>query len=280
MDTELLKTFIAVSKTRHFGKAAESLYLTQSAVSFRIRQLESQLGVVLFNRHRHNIQLTAAGERLVPYARTLLQTWQQARQEVTESPQQGQPLRLSAPACLWEAGLTDWLGRLSEQHPQQPLRTLISSSRSVSRQLAEQECDLAFSLDLPRSEEINALACGEIRLQLGTNLPSGVRLRPEQYCRIDWGSAFIQQQAVWFAPDHPPRLQSESLLQTLQHLHHQPGCAFIPDQLAASQLPAQWRLQADFPPQVFTLHALWPANSPHDARLRELLQTPVFPSLI
>lgn len=44
MDTELLKTFLEVSRTRHFGRAAESLYLTQSAVSFRIRQLENQLG--------------------------------------------------------------------------------------------------------------------------------------------------------------------------------------------------------------------------------------------
>lgn len=44
MDTELLRTFIEVSKTRHFGRAAENLYLTQSAVSFRIRQLEQQLG--------------------------------------------------------------------------------------------------------------------------------------------------------------------------------------------------------------------------------------------
>ena len=48
MDTELLKTFLEVSRTRHFGRAAESLYLTQSAVSFRIRQLENQLGVNLF----------------------------------------------------------------------------------------------------------------------------------------------------------------------------------------------------------------------------------------
>ena len=53
VDTELLKTFLEVSRTRHFGRAAEALYLTQSAVSFRIRQLENQLGVNLFTRHRN-----------------------------------------------------------------------------------------------------------------------------------------------------------------------------------------------------------------------------------
>lgn len=74
MNIALLKTFLEVSKTRHFGRAAELLYLTQSAVSFRIKQLESKLGVTLLHRHRNNIHLTPAGERLIPYANNLLNT--------------------------------------------------------------------------------------------------------------------------------------------------------------------------------------------------------------
>ncbi|WP_351060278.1 LysR family transcriptional regulator, partial [Psychrobacter sp. TB20-MNA-CIBAN-0197] len=53
MDIDLLKTFVEVVRTRHFGKAAENLYITQSAVSFRIRQLEQGLGVNLFIRQRN-----------------------------------------------------------------------------------------------------------------------------------------------------------------------------------------------------------------------------------
>lgn len=86
MDTELLKTFLEVSKTRHFGRAAESLYLTQSAVSFRIRQLETQLGTNLFTRHRNNIRLTLAGERLIPYAESLMNTWLQAKKKLATPP--------------------------------------------------------------------------------------------------------------------------------------------------------------------------------------------------
>ncbi len=86
MDTELLKTFLEVSRTRHFGRAAEALYLTQSAVSFRIRQLENQLGVNLFTRHRNNIRLTSAGERLLPYAESLMSTWLMAKKEVFAYP--------------------------------------------------------------------------------------------------------------------------------------------------------------------------------------------------
>lgn len=75
MDTDLLRTFLEVNKTRHFGKAATNLYLTQSAVSFRIRQLEIKLGTPVFTRKRGDLRLTAAGERFVPYAESILQTW-------------------------------------------------------------------------------------------------------------------------------------------------------------------------------------------------------------
>lgn len=101
MDTELLKTFLEVSRTRHFGRAAEALYLTQSAVSFRIRQLENQLGVNLFTRHRNNIRLTTAGEKLLPYAETLMNTWQAARKEVAHTSSfPSAPARLYGSVCL------------------------------------------------------------------------------------------------------------------------------------------------------------------------------------
>ena len=81
MDTELLKTFLEVERTRHFGRAAENLYLTQAAISSRIRQLENTLGVSLFNRHRNNINLTPAGERLKPHAEAIMTSWSRALQE-------------------------------------------------------------------------------------------------------------------------------------------------------------------------------------------------------
>ncbi|MGL5484955.1 MAG: LysR family transcriptional regulator, partial [Shewanella sp.] len=85
MDTDLLKTFLEVSRTRHFGKAAENLYLTRSAVSFRVKQLESILGVALFERQRNNIQPTPAGERMLGHAEAVLTAWERAKQDVSLS---------------------------------------------------------------------------------------------------------------------------------------------------------------------------------------------------
>jgi hypothetical protein len=68
----LLVTFLELARTRHFGKAAEHLFVTQSAVSARIRLLEATLGVALFTRKRNDIRLTRAGERLQRHAETIV----------------------------------------------------------------------------------------------------------------------------------------------------------------------------------------------------------------
>ena len=94
MNTDLLRTFLEVAKTRHFGHAAENLYLTQSAVSSRIKQLEITLGVALFTRQRNNILLTHSGDRLLPHAENLLAAWQIAMQEVGAPSNQSMQLNL------------------------------------------------------------------------------------------------------------------------------------------------------------------------------------------
>lgn len=68
MDTDHLKTFLEVYRTRHFGQAAKNLFLSQSAVSARIHTLDEQLGTPLFTRARNAIDLTPAGHRLLSHA--------------------------------------------------------------------------------------------------------------------------------------------------------------------------------------------------------------------
>ena len=72
MDTQALKAFMAVAHHQSFSTAADNLYLTQSAVSKRVKQLEEQLGSTLFDRHNRTISLTEAGQALLPRAREIL----------------------------------------------------------------------------------------------------------------------------------------------------------------------------------------------------------------
>lgn len=67
-----LRTFVAVAESGRFRLAAETVNLTQSAVSILIKELEGQLGVSLFDRHTRFVGLTDAGRRLLPLAIDIL----------------------------------------------------------------------------------------------------------------------------------------------------------------------------------------------------------------
>ena len=72
MDIALLKTFLEIARQRHFGKAAETLCVTQTAVSARIRLLESTLGVQLVDRTNRRVTVTAIGSDIAVQARLCL----------------------------------------------------------------------------------------------------------------------------------------------------------------------------------------------------------------
>jgi DNA-binding transcriptional LysR family regulator len=72
LDPDLLRAFVAVADHRSFTRAATTLNRTQSAVSMQIKRLEDRLGLELFIRTKANVDLSAAGEGLLGYARRIL----------------------------------------------------------------------------------------------------------------------------------------------------------------------------------------------------------------
>ena len=83
MDLRQLRYFVTVAGTRHFGRAAEQLHIAQSPLSQAIRALESHLGTPLFERTTRRVDLTAAGEALLPEAVRILESVGAAREQVS-----------------------------------------------------------------------------------------------------------------------------------------------------------------------------------------------------
>ena len=73
LDTDQLRSFLAIVDCGSFTKAAERVHKTQSAVSMHIRRLEEQLGCALFVKQGRGARLTAEGERLIEFARRIIQ---------------------------------------------------------------------------------------------------------------------------------------------------------------------------------------------------------------
>src|SRR5690625_3902978 len=117
MDIELARTFLEVVRTGSFMGAAERLYVTQTAVTARIRNLESQLGCRLFVRNRAGAALTADGERFMAHASRLVRTWEAARRELPLPRNAGKLLVLGGEVSLWNPLLIKWIAAIREQHP-------------------------------------------------------------------------------------------------------------------------------------------------------------------
>lgn len=274
MDTELLKTFLEVSRTRHFGRAAEALYLTQSAVSFRIRQLENQLGVNLFTRHRNNIRLTAAGEKLLPYAETLMNTWQAARKEVAHTSRHNE-FSIGASASLWECMLNDWLGRLYQrQEPQNGLQfeARIAQRQSLVKQLHERQLDLLITTEAPKMDEFSSELLGHFTLALYCSSPA--RMKSElNYLRLEWGPDFQQHEAGLIAADEVPVLTTSSAELARQQLNALNGCSWLPVNWANEK--GGLHTVADSATLSRPLYAIWLQNSDKYSLICDLLKTDV-----
>jgi DNA-binding transcriptional LysR family regulator len=271
VDTELLKTFLEVSRTRHFGRAAEALYLTQSAVSFRIRQLENQLGVNLFTRHRNNIRLTPAGEKLLPYAETLMNTWQAARKEVANSARHNE-FSIGGSASLWECMLNGWLGKLYREPYNLQFEARIAQRQSLVKQLHERQLDLLITTESPKMDELSSQLLGNFTLTLYCAVP--VKNKSElNYLRLEWGPDFQQNEVGLIGSDDVPLLTTSSAELAYQQLAPLNGCTWLPTHWAKGK-------SALYPVTDGTtlsrpLYAIWLQNSDKQAQIREILKTSI-----
>ncbi len=233
MDTELLKTFLEVKNTRHFGKAAENLYLTQAAVSARIKQLENILGGPLFTRFRNNLQLTITGERLIPHAETILLAWDRAQQDVALKKKQKQVFAMGATSGLWDMILQQTLSLVHASHPELALRAEALSQPALVRHLMERTLDFALLFEPAKLAELVSEPVVPADLVLVSSKPDQ---RVEEainrrFVSVNWGISFQISYSQHFPDTAPPVLHTTLARIALEFILEHGGSAYLPHQM-------------------------------------------------
>lgn len=275
MDTELLKTFLEVNRTRHFGKAAEHLYLTQSAVSARIRLLEDLLGIPLFTRARNNVQLTPRGERLVRHAETILNAWTRAKHEVAVSEDSNAAISVGGIASLWDILLQDWLLALGEVFPTLSITAEALSNDLIVRRIRDRTLDLAFSFEAPQLTDVNVEKIATISLIMVTShvgFDCHQALSCGDYVLVDWGTGFAVAHAQAFPEMGAPRLRFG--LGRLAHelARARGGTLYLPEQVVADDLQSgRLYCVSDAPVMKRAAYALFGSEANRDGLIDKVL---------
>ncbi len=274
MDIELLRTFLEVNRTRHFGQAAEALSLTQAAVSARIKLLESTLGVRLFDRLRRDIRLTPEGNRLVKHADVLIARWRKARQEVSFGGAQ-QQLAVGGSLRLWDVLLQDWFHRVRRHLPALAITAESHTAEILTRHLLDGLLDLAFMVEPAQLEVLQIEEVGVIDLVLVGDHPGEdvEAAMGDNYLMVDWGLAHALEHRRLF-PDAPePKIRVSQSKMALAHLLALGGFAYLPVPLVAEHLDnASLHLVEGAPLMQRHVYAVYPLRGAKNKLIRSCLK--------
>jgi DNA-binding transcriptional LysR family regulator len=264
MDIELLKTFVEVNRTRHFGRAADNLFLTQAAVSARIRLLEQSTGVPLFTRERNNIQLTVAGQKLLGYAEMMINTWNRARHEIAAEDEDKQPLAIGAVASLWDMMLDDWVDMLYAKIPDLLLHAEVSDSNALLRRTRDGTLDLALMYESPQIKGLTVDEFAMIQLVMVSTKPdiSYEDAIAEDYVFVDWGTSFSIAHAQAFPDLATPVLRVDGGRMARSFISNRGGSAYLADHMVADDLESgQLHLVNDAPAIDRVAYAVYAGKS-------------------
>ncbi len=153
MDIQSIQAFLAVSASGSFSRAADTLFLTQPAVSKRIQTLEHSLGIVLFDRIGKSVRLTEAGHALLPSCRRIIAEIEESRRIISNLRQTTSGvLNLATSHHIGLHRLPPVLREYSSSYPEVELKLAFMDSEQACRHIIKGEIELAI-ITLPDQDD-------------------------------------------------------------------------------------------------------------------------------
>ncbi|MBX3588217.1 MAG: LysR family transcriptional regulator [Ramlibacter sp.] len=150
MNLRFVEAFYWVASLKSVTRAAEKLYLTQSAMSSRIAALEEELGVLLLDRRDKHFRLTIAGTRFFTYSQRLLELQREVKAEMGSGAPLAVSMRIGAIESVLHSWLIPWIEKLRVDQPALELELTVETTPILVEQIRRGTQDLVFAA-LPAS---------------------------------------------------------------------------------------------------------------------------------
>jgi DNA-binding transcriptional LysR family regulator len=155
IDFDGIQAFVVVAEAGGFGKAANRLHVTQTALSRRVKKLEDYLGARLIDRTTRSIELTPVGREFLPHAARLVTDTTLAVGRVKDQSRlgQGNIIMASIPTMAHHA-LPAVIRKYTQRYPNNRIRIIESGAFEVNRTVIHENAEFGLTLELERHPQL------------------------------------------------------------------------------------------------------------------------------
>jgi len=144
MEIEYLENFIVLAQYQNFGEAADLQFMSQSALSKRIKKLEEQIGIVLFNRTTKSVELNEYGTIFLKYAEKIVSLEKECLLEIRQKlPENQRYFKVGALPSFAEYHITELISSFMRKSDVW-IKVITAPSEKLESMLENNECDFAF----------------------------------------------------------------------------------------------------------------------------------------
>ena len=263
LDTQL-KTFLQVARLGSFRRAADELFVTQAAVTSRIKALEEWLGFEVFLRHRRGADLTSQGLRFIEYARNAIDTIEHGRDEARRTQNFRAHYRFMSQFLLLESFSLDWLDWLRKNAADVSISIDSNHSMMATGEISKGQLDLAIGYQYKVSKGVIFETLFHEKVILVTSMEDVSRWR-DNYISTGWDESFDEEQRrfigelLYQCPIHAEFMDTGRLL-----LMREPCSTYVIERIAEPMIKqGQVRRVSEAPEFERPAYAIYPQNPAH-----------------
>ena len=259
-----LRTFLCVAQLGSFRRAADTLFVTQAAVTSRIKNLEESLGFKVFVRHRRGTDLSPEGAKFIDYARNAIDIIEHGKEEVRRSKSYRAHYRFMSQYLLLETYGLGWIDWMKQFAPDVSITVDSSPSIISAKDIGNGLLDLALGYQHQVVKGVIFEDLFEEQLILVTSFKNDKDWK-DNYIPISWDDDFNEKQRQFIGDvANNYRVHTEFIDVARALLLREPCSAYILERVAKPLLHKKIvKKVKDAPTFKRPAYAIYPSNPTH-----------------